>query len=471
MTHTLSATEALAAYRSRDLSPVEHLESLIARVESRDGQINAVMERLYDTAETASREAERRYARDAGEPLPPLLGLPVLAKEIHSMVGLGATRGSAAQAGVVATQNHPIIDRLEAAGAVIFGRTTTPEFSCATFTRSRAWGVTRNPWNPAFTPGGSSGGSAAAVAAGYAPVATASDIAGSTRLPAAFCGLVGFKTPFGRTAGLPPTNIDWYRGDHMLARTVADAALTTSAILGRDRRDQSSVGANGPYPTSFDTDLTGVRIALSPDLGNYRVEPEVAEGLRAAADALAAAGAEIEEVDLPWTSERITEVSNAHYGHLLAASIRDLARGDLSLLEPYTQYFVERTTAAARRMPIFEAAKAEAELQAQLMTVFAGHDALLTPTSAVGALRADDDYLDGIDLGGEHLPDYWQAHMTVPFNIANRCPAIAMPSGVAASTGVPTSVQIVTPPYEDIVALRLAAALEERLPFRHASLD
>ena len=174
----------------------------------------------------AARQAAARYAR--GRDLTPLLGLPVAAKEKHGLRGRTLSQGLVARKGELAHADHPVIDRIRRAGGIIHARTTTPEYSCATVTHSPLWGVTRNPWNRQYSPGGSSGGSGAALAAGLAPLATASDIAGSTRLPASFTGTVGYKAPYGRIPGLAPLSADHYRGDGPMARTVVDAALLAS---------------------------------------------------------------------------------------------------------------------------------------------------------------------------------------------------------------------------------------------------
>lgn len=385
------------------------------------------------------------------------------------MKGRSATRGSAALAGNVAGADHPIVGRLRAAGAVLFGRTTTPELSCATFTQTAEWGITRNPYNRAYTPGGSSGGSAAALAAGYAPLATASDIAGSTRVPAAFAGLVGFKTPYGRTPAVPPLNLDPYRGDHMLARTVADSAFATALIAGVHPADHSTVPVTAgdfPVPSSLPgaAGTRGLTVGISRDLGCYEVDPDVLAGFDAVVSALASAGAEIVEVDPDLSLDDVDNAAMVHFGHLLAANMRRLAGGDLSLLEPYSQAFAERAAEWAERYTVVEGLLFENRVQQSLAHAMMGVDVLVTPTSAVAALRAGDMHLDGIARPSGHEDFYWRAHMTLPFNIANRLPVLAVPSGLG-ETGVPVGVQIVGHPYADASVFRVGAAVEELLPF------
>ena len=258
--HYLSAHETLDLFRSRQLSPVEHLEALIDRVEAHDSTINAVVDRRYDEARAEAREAAERYVGKGDAPRP-LEGLCVAAKEEQPMAGRPWQQGSLAFADEVAKYDHPIIERIQSAGGIIHIRTATPEFSCAGFCHSELWGVTRNPWNTEFTPGGSSGGSGAALAAGFAPLATGSDIGGSIRIPASFSGVVGFKPPFGRVPGLAPYHLDQYCHDGPLARTVADCGLLENVIAGPHWRDVVSL-RDPPQIPRESTGVEGMRVAL-----------------------------------------------------------------------------------------------------------------------------------------------------------------------------------------------------------------
>ncbi|MEO5993029.1 MAG: amidase, partial [Arthrobacter sp.] len=362
--------------------------------------------------------------------------------------------------------DHPVIDRIRRAGGIIHARTTTPEYSCATVTHSALWGVTRNPWNPQYSPGGSSGGSGAALAAGLAPLATASDIAGSTRLPASFTGTVGYKAPYGRIPGLPPLSADHYRGDGPMARTVADTALLANVMAGRHAADHTSLGgglALAVPPTGADS-VAGLRIALCIRLGNYPVAADVEANTRAVASALAAAGAVVEEIELPWTVEHISRTIFTHFGYLLGPVMEDDTADAPELLAAYTRRFMADAQKAAGENRFIDGVRAETRIQADLAAAMAGFDALICPASAVAALDADGMYLDGIDAGGVRLGHYWQAHMTAPFNIANRCPVLAVPSGMA-ECGIPTGVQIVGHPFDDATVFAVGAAVETVRPW------
>ena len=471
--HYLDAATALRLFRTRELSPVELMEAVIARTEAVNGEINALTETLFEEALPAARQAAAKYAR--GRDLAPLLGLPVAAKEKHGLKGRTLSQGLVARKDELASEDHPVIDRIRSAGGIVHARTTTPEYSCATVTHSPLWGVTRNPWNLEFSPGGSSGGSGAALAAGLAPLATASDIAGSTRLPASFTGTVGYKAPYGRIPGMAPLSADHYRGDGPMARTVADTALLAGVMAGRHPGDHTSLadlpGLWAPGLEKHDgvasvagTAVTGMKIALCIRLGNYPVAPDVEANTHAVAAALRDAGAVVQEIELPWTTTSISRTMFTHFGYLLGPAMEDDTEGSTELLAPYTRRFMADARRAAEENRFVDGIRAETRLQAELAAAMAGFDALICPASAVAALDADGMYLDGIDAGGQELEHYWQGHMTAPFNIANRCPVLAVPSGMA-DCGIPTGVQIVGHPYEDATVFKVGAAVETVRPW------
>lgn len=460
--HYLDATRALRLFRSRELSPVELLDALIARTEAVNGAINALTETLFAEARLAAKQAATRYAR--GRDVTPLLGLPVAAKEKHGLRGRTLSQGLLARKGDIAAADHPVVERIRNAGGIIHARTTTPEYSCATVTHSPLWGVTRNPWNLQYSPGGSSGGSGAALAAGLTPLATASDIAGSTRLPAAFTGTVGFKASYGRIPGQAPLAADHYRGDGPMARTVADTALLAGIMAGRSPADHASLadlpaGWPGQGLAGAANTVAGMRIALCVRLGNYPVAADVEANTRAAAEALRQAGAVVEEIELPWTTESIRRTIFTHFGYLLGPAMEDETADSVDQLAPYTRRFMADARRAAGENRYLDGIRAEARMQAELAEAMAGFNAMVCPASAVPALEAEGQYLDGIDAGTVHLEHYWEGHMTAPFNIANRCPVLAVPSGMA-DCGIPTGVQIVGHPFDDAAVFRVGAALE-----------
>jgi len=312
------------------------------------------------------------------------------------------------------------------------------------------------------------------LAAGLAPLATASDIAGSTRLPASFTGTVGYKAPYGRIPGLAPLSADHYRGDGPMARTVADAALLANVMAGRHPGDHTSLAGGPPLSCPPGADaasaVAGMRIALCIRLGDYPVAADIEANTRAVAATLRDAGAVVEEIELPWTTEDISRTIFTHFGYLLGPAMEDETGGTPELLAPYTRRFMADARKAAGENRFVDGIRAEARIQAELAAAMSGFDALVCPASAVAALDADGMYLDGIDAGGVRLEHYWQGHMTAPFNINNRCPVLAVPSGMA-DCGIPTGVQIVGHPFDDATVFAVGAAVETVRPWARRRPD
>ncbi|MGW1677323.1 amidase [Saccharopolyspora sp. NPDC002376] len=463
----LDAVSALRAFRGLELSPVELFDALVGQTERVNSGINAFTETLFDEARAEAERAAEAYVRAARspEPTPPLLGIPLATKEKHNLAGRRIEQGLATHAGRVADADHPVVERIRQAGGVIHARTTTPEFSCATVTHSAMWGVTRNPWNLDATPGGSSGGAGAALAAGMTTLATASDIAGSTRVPAGFTGTVGYKAPYGRIPGLPPLSGDWYRGDGPMGRTVADTALLASVMSGRHPADHTSWGPQGvpiALPEDPVTALHGVRVGLSVRLGDFPVAPEVEAATLDVATRLEQAGAVVVPVELPWTSSQVMRTIFAHFGQLLGPTM-ERESGGVETLASYAQRFIADARRQAEYNGLVDSLSLDAAMQRDLATAMADVDVLICPTNAVTALAADGDYLDGVDVGGNHHGHYWEAHLTSPFNVANRCPVLSVPSGVAGN-GVPTGVQVVGHPFDEEPVFRVGAGIEALVP-------
>lgn len=435
----------------RSLSPVELLEAVIARASSLEPVVNAFTEELYDSALEQARRAETAFLRGTARPLE---GIPVAVKEEQPIAGRTHEEGSLLLKGTVADVTHPIVTRIMEAGGIVHARTATPEFSCAAFTHSRLWGVTRNPWNPSFSPGGSSGGSGASLAAGTSLLATGSDIGGSIRIPASFCGVVGYKPPFGRVPALPPFNLDQYCHDGPMARTVADVALLQNVIAGPHPWDVVSLRPKLSLPP-LSGDARGMRVALSVTLGDYLVEPAVVANTLAAAEALRAAGAVVEEVELPWTREQIMAAADAHFAAIFSASVGD---EDGELLCSYTRDFA----AIRSSVSYHEGLALEGALYRPLGELLERFDALLCPTTASTGFPAEHDG-GPLAVCGE-MGHYMLGTMTLPFNIASRCPVLSVPSGLAPN-GIPTGVQLVGRTYDDVTVFQLATALEAALPF------
>jgi aspartyl-tRNA(Asn)/glutamyl-tRNA(Gln) amidotransferase subunit A len=458
----LTACDALAAMRGKELSPVELLGSVLTRADEVEPTVNAFTERRTEEAEAAARASAERYA--SGEDIRPLEGLPVSLKEEVPVEGWRMRYGSLA-VDEVASETAPIAERIFAAGAVVHARTTTPEFSCTGYTHSMLWGVSRNPWNPEVAVGGSSGGAGASLASGTSLLASGSDIGGSIRVPASINGVVGFKPPHGRVPTGAPFNLDRYCHDGPLARTVADCALFENTIAGPHPADITSLRPKIEIPDGLGG-VEGLRIAVSIDLGSWDVDDEVAGNTRAAADALADAGAKVEEVEIPWSLELLMDTARRHFSAIFGAEISSAVEAFPDLVNDYVIAWAEESRSLMAEPGAFlKGLHQEHEVWMPIGQLFETYDALLCPTWAVTGIPAGDSFLGTLFEGGGGNDRQFTCFMTTPFNVLAPCPVLAVPSGIAASNGVPTGIQIVARTYDDVTAFRIGAALEQIRPW------
>ncbi len=458
----LTAVGALARMRAKELSPLELLESVYARADQVEPVVNAFTERRTEEAALAAKDSAERYAN--GEGIRALEGLPVALKEELPVEGWRMRHGSLA-VDEVATITAPIAERILTAGAVVHARTTTPEFSCTGYTHSKLWGITRNPWNPEVAVGGSSGGSGASLASGTSLLASGSDIGGSIRIPASINGVVGFKPPHGRVPEFAPFNLDRYCHEGPMARTVADCALFENVLAGPHHADVTSLRPKLEIPDALEG-IEGLHIALSIDLGSWEVDDEVVENTRAAAAALEEAGAVVEEVEVPWTLERVMRAARAHFGGIFGAEIAEMVAGAPDLVNDYVLAWAQE----AEEMVSVPGAFAhglveEAALWEPIGLLFEDFDALVCPTWSVSGIPAGDSILGTMFEGGGPNDRQFTCYMTTPFNIFSPCPVLAVPSGIAASNGVPTGIQIVGRTFDDVTCFRIGAALERVRPW------
>lgn len=458
--HFLTATEAIRQFQNRTLSPVELMTALIARSETAEPVINAFSFTYFEEAMERAKAAEARYRSGTARPLE---GIPLAVKDESYIEGQITTNGSLLLKDAVASTTSFVIQRLLDAGAIVHARTTTPEFSVAVFTWSRLWGVTRNPWNPAVTPGGSSGGSSASLAAGTTTLATGSDIAGSIRVPASLCGLVGFKAPYGRIPEEPPWNLEYYNHQGPLARTVSDCILMENVMAGPHSKDIATLKPKLTLPDTYES-IHGWRIAYSIDLGYQEVDPEVRQNTLAALDVFRSLGAEVEEVDLGWTAETLTAALNHLTYGLMGASLLAYDTPDqYDQLTAYVKYLIQ----LSKNTTIKEAYRAEvvaAEMYASLGRIFENYNLFICPTVVHTGVAADFDYSSQpLSINGVEVEPKFGWVMTYPFNILSRCPVLAVPSG-QASNNVPTGIQLVGPTYEDETVFRAAMAYEAANP-------
>ena len=452
----LPATEALRRFQSKTLSPVELLEAVIGRVEEIEPTVNAFTYRYFDEAMERARKAEAKYA--TGKRTGALEGLPIGIKDESFIKGKPTSNGSLINKDFIADTTSVNNQRIIRAGGLVHARTATPEFSCAGYTHSRLWGVTRNPWNSEFTPGGSSGGSAASLAAGTSSIATGSDIGGSIRIPAATCGLVGYKPPYGRNSDDSPFNLDFYCQTGPLARSVSDAILLQNVMCGPHPKDISTLRPKLKLPHQY-ASIRNWKIAFSMDLGFFEVDPEVQKNTLAALDVFRSQGATIDEVDLGWTHEAL-DAGLAYLEHLFGASLSVHLETHSNQMTSYVRAFAEQSR-RSKASDFLHSLEVANTMYATLGPLLEKYNVLVCPTTALPAVAADFDYSrDSITINGKIVNPMLGWVMTTPFNTMSRCPVLTLPSGRAAN-GVPTSLQVIGRTYCDKDVFRAGMAFEQ----------
>jgi aspartyl-tRNA(Asn)/glutamyl-tRNA(Gln) amidotransferase subunit A len=453
-----SALEQAALVRSKQASPVELTEALLARIEAINPKLNAFCLVSGDHARRAAREAEIAVMKN--EPLGLLHGVPLSIKDVVFTRGLRTTGGSRLFAEAVPEEDAVAVGRLRAAGAVILGKTTTSEFGHKAVTESPLFGVTRNPWNLAMTPGGSSGGGAAAVAAGLGAVAIGTDGGGSVRLPAAFCGLYGIKPSQGRvpqTLGFP--GFEGLSCTGPLTRTVRDAALVLDVIAGGDDRDRHSLPREpGSYVEGCEDDIRGLHVAWTPDLGYARVDPAVQALCENAAAEFENLGCHVEVVNPGW------ENPETAFSTLVAAQFwahwSDKLPEEESRLDPTLAKFIRRGESITARDYI-RAAEFVRAYWTEAQTFLARFDLLLTPTVAVPPFPAGQS--PPREVAGERVSVLGWMPFTYPFNLTGQ-PAASVPVGMTDDR-LPVGLQIVGRRHADRVVLAASAAYEAACPW------
>jgi aspartyl-tRNA(Asn)/glutamyl-tRNA(Gln) amidotransferase subunit A len=452
------ALELAALIRTGRLSPVEVIEAFARRVERLNPTLNAYCTLTLEEARHAARAAQRALA--AGAQTGPLFGVPFAVKDVTYTGGVRTTLGSRLYADYVPQEDAPLVERLRAAGAILLGKTTTPELGWKGVTDSPLFGISRNPWRPDRTPGGSSGGSAAAVAAGLAPLATGTDGAGSIRIPASFCGVVGFKPSFGRVPYYPPSAAELVAHAGPIARTVRDTALMLDVMAGPDDRDPHSLPASGvSYLAACERPVKGLRLAWSPDLGTAQVEAPVRRLAERAAWRFVEAGCTVEEAS-PAVSDPAEALETLFYAGIGAR---------IDAQPPERQALVDpgllRIAREFRSRSLLDMGRALAERATHwdgMRRFFERFDLLLTPTMPLPAFPVGLDW--PAPAAGEHRERLAWTPFTYPFNLTGQ-PALTVPCGWTEE-GLPVGLQIVGRRYDDATVLAAAAAFEALAPWQ-----
>ncbi|MBI3953663.1 MAG: amidase [Chloroflexi bacterium] len=454
------AHQLASLIRRRKLSPVELVDIYLERIDRLNPRLNAYLTVCHDLARAAARDAEAAVMR--GEELPPLHGVPVPIKDLNWTQGVRTTGGSLAYKDFVPDDDGAVVERLKQAGAIVIGKTNTSELGQSATTENRLGDDCRNPWDPACTSGGSSGGAGAAVAAGLAPLAQGSDGGGSIRIPAGFCGVYGIKPTQGRVPGGGSMGgMPLFSQSGPLSRAVRDAALLLAAIAGHDPRDPASLRETPPdFVAAFRRGKRSGpwRIAWSPDMGYAAVDPVVRQAAEAAARVFEGLGHKVEEatppIDDPFAvfGPIILADEFAVSGHLLEEHAHELM--------PYVRAALERGQ-DIRAHEYSKALRGLERIRLQMAEFFDLYDLLLTPTLAVPAFPVGE---RPRLIAGVKVSALWGAFpFTMPFNLTGN-PAASLPCGFSPA-GLPIGLQVVGRCGEEATVLRASVAFEEARPW------
>ena len=451
----LSVAELTQGFAVGTFSPVEATEGALRAIEAHDAVLNAFRLVDADAAREDARASEQRWR--AGKPLSPIDGVPTSIKDLLLTKGWPTLRGSRLiNPNQPWNEDLPGVARLREAGAVLIGKTNTAEFGWKGATDSPLAGITRNPWNPELTPGGSSGGAAAALASGMGTLALCTDGGGSIRNPASFTNLCGLKPTFGRVPAYPPNPIGTLATTGPLARRVRDLALMMNVITKPDPRDWLSLPANTfNYHTAIEEPVNGLRIAYCPDLGFAKLNLEVAHAVDVAAKIFETLGAHVELAD-PGIGDT-TPIFNTHWFVGVANALGGLPDDKLALLDPGLGDFVRKGRSISL-MDYLTAQNKRVTLGQTMRLFHERWDLLLLPTTAVPAFPANRRAPPEVE---EDDFAAWTP-FSYPFNLTLQ-PAVSVPCGFTAD-GRPIGLQIVGAMYRDDLVLRAARAYEEANP-------
>ncbi|MER5177030.1 amidase [Streptomyces sp. NPDC002896] len=449
----LTAAQLIAGYRKGEFSPVDAARAALRRIEETEPAVNAFVRVDADDALARAEESAQRWSR--GEPAGLLDGVPVSVKDILLLRGGPTLRGSRTVRPEGAwDEDAPSVARLREHGVVFLGKTTTPEFGWKGVTDSPLSGVTRNPYDTSRTAGGSSGGSAVAVALGAGPLSLGTDGGGSVRIPAAFCGIFALKPTYGRVPLYPASAFGTLSHVGPMTRDAADAALMMDVISGPDWRDWSQLGpASGTFRDALEGGVRGLRIAYSPSLGGQvAVQPGVAAAVRRAVERLAELGAYIEETDPDFTEP--VEAFHTLWFSGAARVVEQLSAAQRDLLDPGLQEIC-RYGAGYSALDYLAAVDVRMDLGRRMGRFHETYDLLVTPTLPLTAFEA------GVEVPARSGHRRWTGWtpFTYPFNLTQQ-PAASVPVGLDAA-GLPVGLQIVAARHRDAVVLRAAHALYE----------
>jgi amidase len=457
---TASALDNAAALRARELSAVELLDACLAAVDELNPTLNAIVWRNDDEARAQARTADERLAADDDAPF---LGVPLPIKDLNAVEDQPVTFGSGGAPDGVADYSDLSVLALRRAGFVLCGRSNTPEFGLITATENSRFGITRNPWNTDHTPGGSSGGAAAAVAGGMFPIAHASDGGGSIRIPASYCGLVGHKVSRGRM----PTLVHSWLGaavEGVESRTVADTAAALDAMCGFDPLWWYNAPAlKRPFADEVGAEVAPLRIGLMAQApgGALPTDPECVEAARSAAELLAELGHDVSEVEVPTLSAELIEP----FVVLTAAGLGEYEPIDWDRTDAHIHYQHDVATKGRGAFDYVAAAKRLEQISRREVARWGrDFDVLVTPTAAGLPPLAGETLKASVATPTAPVPSVIASVAFTAFGNVTGLPSISLPLHWTPD-GLPVGVLLTGPPFDDALVLRLAAQLEQARPW------
>jgi len=457
-----SAARLAKLYRKGKASPVETMKAVLARADRLAPTINALCRIDAERSLVAARESEKRWQK--GKPLSPLDGVPVSIKELVRVKGWPASMGSKLTDKAPADADAPVVARLREAGAIVFAQSTSSEYGHKGVTDTPLHGITRNPWNPERTPGGSSGGAGAAVAAGLGPIAIGTDGGGSVRIPASFTGLVGLKATFGRVPAWPPSMTGDLSNTGPMCRTALDCALMMNVISRPDARDPHALPEDDTdYADKLGKKLKNLKIGFVLRFGDHPVDIEVAAMVTRAARQFEKLGCKVEQVEAPFS---FADASRAFVVHWLSALQRLLQLFPEERHHEFDPSLLAGAKAGLRYtlQDVVNAQVMRRDLAIAWNLFFAKYDLLLSPTVAVQPFEAGKNLPDGPDGKANVM---WSPY-TPQFNLT-RHPAASVPCGLSRQ-GLPIGLQIASGHYKDALVLRAAAAYAAAHPLKFTAL-
>lgn len=452
-----TATDLAARIRARQVSAREVMEAHLAQIEKVNPKVNAIVSQLPpEDSLKAADKADEAVAR--GDMVGPLHGLPIAHKDTEATKGVRSTSGSPIHADLIPEHTSFHLERVQAAGAIMIGKTNVPEFAAGSHTFNPVFGATYNPHDPTKTAGGSSGGAAVALACGMLPIADGSDLGGSLRNPGNFNNVVGFRPSPGRVPNIPNGNgYNWISIKGPLARTVADTALLLSAMVGRDDRDPLLIDEPGErFRQPLDRDFSGVKLAWSPDLGGLPVDPRVSEVLSNAIPVMQGdLGASIEEATPDFTD--VDWVFQVFRAYRMAATFEPIFEANRHRIKESVIWNVEQGRSFSA-VDVGLAEQKQAEFYQRILAFLEEYEFLLCPVNQVPPFDVTIDY--PTEINGVQMENYISWMKSAYYISTTGLPCISVPAGFTRD-GLPVGLQIVGRPRDDFGVLQLAHAFEQ----------